>query len=330
VGPGFASGFFLNGSGPVGPPSVFPFQWSGIGFVAQISADGATIPFASQIDFGNGLALDNAGGVYLAGTTNSAPDFVKLGGATAFLMRVDSAGQSGATTISQVREFRMGGDLDDPDPFENGPVFAAGSIMVLTGIGLGPAEQVGAALSPSGTVANSLAGTSVTFDGVAAPLLSVQDGRVVCIVPFEAAKGNGMVQVQYNGAASNLVHIPIQPLAVELLSVSATTGSAGSAVTLFLAGMGSTDPPGVDGQINGSQSGKPVTAVDVQFSNYQGNTQVIANADLLYLGNAPGQVAGIMQINLQVPQLPPGSYSVEVLQGSLWAYDIGFSFTILP
>ena len=303
---------------------------SGTGFVAQVSADGVTIPFASPMDSGSAaLALDSAGDAYLAGTTNSAPDFVKVGGATAFLMRVDNAGQSVAT-IGQVREFHMGSDLDDPGGFGDGPVFAAGSIMVLTGAGLGPAEQVGAALSPSGTVANSLGGTSVTFDGVAAPLLSVQAGRVVSIVPFEAAKGNGMVQVQYNGAASNLVHIPIQPLAVELLSVSATTGSAGSAVTLFLAGMGSTDPPGVDGQVNGSRPAKPVTAVDVQFANYQGSTPVIGNADFLYLGNAPGQVAGIMQINFQVPQLPPGTYSVEVLQGSWWAYDLGFSFTIFP
>ena len=327
--PGSASGFFLNGPGPHGPPSVFPFQWSGTGFVAQISVDGATTPFASPMDTGLALALDSAGDAYLARPTSSLPDFLKVGGATAFLMRVDNAGQSGAT-IGQVREFRMGSDLDDPGGFGDGPMFAAGSIMVLTGAGLGPAEQVGAVLSPSGTVANSLGGTSVTFDGVAAPLLSVQAGRVVCIVPFEAAKGNGIVQVQYNGAASNLVHIPIQPLAVELLSVSATTGSAGSVVTLFLAGMGSTDPPGVDGQVNGSQPAKPVTAVDVQFANYQGSTPVIGNADLLYLGNAPGQVAGIMQINFQVPQLPPGTYSVEVLQGSWWAYDLGFSFTIFP
>ncbi len=36
------------------------------------------------------------------------------------------------------------------------------------------------------------------------------------------------------------------------------------------------------------------------------------NAEILYAGPAPGQVAGITQINIRVPQLPPAEYTFYV------------------
>ena len=50
----------------------------------------------------------------------------------------------------------------------------------------------------NGTVTNSLAGTQVLFDGVAAPMIYTLKGQVSAVVPYAVAgKTSTQVQVQY-------------------------------------------------------------------------------------------------------------------------------------
>ena len=158
----------------------------------------------------------------------------------------------------------------------------------------------------------SLAGVSVTFDGIPAPLLSVQAQKVVLIVPFGITdRTQTTIQAATNGAVSNAIRVPVSPTAVELLAVlnqdgtphsSSNPAAPGSVVTVYAAGLGQTNPPGVDGSTNGTGTLK--TPITVSIQGY--------NAQMLYAGPAPGQVAGVSQINFLVPQLPPNAYWLSV------------------
>jgi hypothetical protein len=52
------------------------------------------------------------------------------------------------------------------------------------------------------------------------------------------------------------------------------------------------------------------------------------DAELIYLGAAPGQVSAITQIDVRVPPLPPGQYTLKVGWGSpLWDFS-AFPFNV--
>jgi len=120
--------------------------------------------------------------------------------------------------------------------------------------------------------------------------------------------------VQRNGASSNSISLPPAQSMVEILALGNDDGKPnsaeraakpGSIVTVYAAGFGQTQPASVDGQVNGSGMRSPVSGpIIVQIGE--------EDAEILYAGPAPGQVAGIMQINFRVPQLAPGQYTVSV------------------
>ena len=296
-------------------PTVHPFQAeTGQGFVSEVSADGSAILFSSLLDLGRSLALDAAGNAFVTGTTTNS---------SVLLDRIDGAVPS-AVTVEEPQ--RLVPRLGSMFPW-NG--LASSEIIVLTGTGLGPDQEVTAQLTQAGSVATSLAGTSVMFDGVPAPLLSVQAERVVCIVPFEIANRQHSTTVMqvwsngsnwFNGSSSNAILLGATTSAVEVLSVvnqDGTLNSAdhpaapGSVVAVYAAGFGQTVPASVDGQINGTGTLK-ASPVGVNIANQ--------DAQILYAGPAPGQVAGITQINFQVPQLTPAQYTAYVGWGPLKTY----------
>src|SRR5262249_16781946 len=76
----------------------------------------------------------------------------------------------------------------------------------------------------------------------------------------------------------------------------------GSVVSIFATGEGQTNPLGVDAVINKTTLPlpKPQLAVSAEIN---GET-----AEVKYAGGAPGQVAGMLQVNVQVPaDIPHGS-----------------------
>ncbi len=78
------------------------------------------------------------------------------------------------------------------------------------------------------------------------------------------------------------------------LNSSSNPAPIGSIVTLFVTGEGQTTPAGVDGKIAGSV---PLPQVVQPVSVTIGNTV----ASIAYGGAAPGEVAGVMQLNVVVP-----------------------------
>lgn len=288
---------------------MHPFQAkTGAGFVSELSPDGSTLLFSSLLDSAQQLALDRSGNAFVIGASSDVPgtstDVISgPPNRPVLLVRVDAAVPSALTLEEPQRIVPSMMPWDD--------VLASGSIIVLTGTGLGPAQEVGPQLT-GGRLATTLAGTSITIDGVEAPLLSVQSGRVVCLVPFADPNFTGfpIVQAHVNGADSNSIKLAGGLTSIEVLAAVNADGSAnsasrpaapGSIVTLYAAGLGPTNPPSIDGQINDTTMRSLVAdPIGVKIGDQ--------DAEILFIGPAPGQVAGITQINFRVPQLTAGTY----------------------
>jgi uncharacterized protein (TIGR03437 family) len=177
---------------------------------------------------------------------------------------------------------------------------APGEIVRIIGRGIGPQNQAGANLTAGGTMATSIGGVQVTFNGVPAPLVTAQANQIVAITPFElTGLTSAAVQVQYNGFTSNTYTVSVVAQNPDTLAVansdwsanSATNPAQGSAVTIFLTGLGQTNPPAVDGSINRPPLAQPVTVPNITFT---GNYSV----SVTFLGAAAFEVAGVSQINV--------------------------------
>jgi uncharacterized protein (TIGR03437 family) len=82
---------------------------------------------------------------------------------------------------------------------------------------------------------------------------------------------------------------------------------AGSFVTIFVSGLGLTDPPEVDGQPN-LGPGRMLNPLTATLDN--------APAQILYAGPAPGLVAGVGQVNIALPaSAGSSSLSLQLVSG---------------
>jgi uncharacterized protein (TIGR03437 family) len=195
-----------------------------------------------------------------------------------------------------------------------GGAIAPGEMVVIYGLNMGPSALVPLQLNSAGMVANSLAGTQVLFNNVAAPLIYTSAGQVSAVVPYEVAgQTNVPVQVTYNGNASAAVSVPVAAAAPALFTINQQgTGQAaalnqdytlngpgnpaarGSVIQLFGTGEGSIQPAVADGTLANSA---PFPTPSLQISaTIDGQP-----AQVQYGGTAPGGVAGFLQVNLIVP-----------------------------
>ena len=206
-----------------------------------------------------------------------------------------------------------------------------GKIVVLYGSRVGPANLTGAQVGPDGKVSTTLAGTQVLFDGTPAPLVYASSGQLAAIVPYgvDGKKGT-QVQVRNNGLLSDVVALPVTPAAPSIFSVDFTGSGQGAIlnqdgvtvnstakparrgdiVSIYATGEGQTNPGGVDGKL----------ATAAPFPKPMQNVQVSINgipADVLYAGAAPGQVAGLMQVNVKIPAaVPAGELPIQIQVGT--------------
>jgi uncharacterized protein (TIGR03437 family) len=187
-----------------------------------------------------------------------------------------------------------------------------GEIVALFGANMGPASIVIPEVS-NGTFPNSLAGTQVLFDGVAAPMIYTRKDQVSAVVPYGVAgKTSTQVQVQYQGVLSNTLTAPVRATTPAIFSLDSTgvgpgailnqdtsinsTGNPAarlSVISIYSTGAGITTPASADGELIGA----PL--------RFLAQTTVVTiggvNAVVKYAGAAPGAVAGLTQINVEVP-----------------------------
>ncbi len=257
-------------------------------------------------------------------------DLATLAGMDPNYVQVDSQGRVYFSDGSNRRVRRLdpvqifpAGIMSDAT-FLSGAV-APGELVAIYGSGLGPAQPAMANLDPSGpALATSLAGAQITFDGVPAPMLYISATQAAALVPFAVASRQAtVIQVIYNGQATNAIMVPVASTAPGLFTAASsglgqasmlnqdyTPNSAdnraapGDIVMLYGTGGGQTSPESADGQW--------ITAADSLAASV---TVTIGGVDapVLYSGSAPGMVAGIFQINARVPDGAPSGAAVPVV-----------------
>jgi uncharacterized protein (TIGR03437 family) len=90
------------------------------------------------------------------------------------------------------------------------------------------------------------------------------------------------------------------------LNTAANPVAAGGSISLFATGEGQTLPAGVDGRLGGSTPTRPVLPVSVRIGGMPATFQ--------YAGSVKGQVAGLMQVNVMIPEgVQAGGYVPVVL-----------------
>ena len=191
---------------------------------------------------------------------------------------------------------------------------APGQIVALFGEGLGPAALTGARLNAEGAVAADIEGTRVLFDEFPAPMVYASTNQAAAIVPYEVAqRGSTEVTFETAGIRSNPLVLNITRSAPGLftqnssgtglgailnqdngLNSSTRPAAKGSIVVLYATGEGQTTPEGLSGRVAATIFPKPTLPVSVQVGG--------VDAEILYAGAAPGQVAGLLQVNLRVPE----------------------------
>jgi uncharacterized protein (TIGR03437 family) len=269
------------------------------------SGDGGAATSA-QLSVPLGLALDSSGNVYLADSENNAVRRLQLTGfAASITATVSAAGnQTGAV--------------------------APGELITLYGAALGPAGAATSAPYTNGQLPTSLAGTTVYFNGSPGPIVYTSANQVGAIVPFGTATGNLQIYVVNQNQSTAPVNIAVNAAAPALFTLNysgagqaaainnadnSVNGAAhpvaqGAYISLFATGLGQTNPPGSDGQLVTSplpQVALPVTAT------IGGKTAVVQ-----YAGGAQNVVAGVSQINLQVPTgLTAGANAVVITVGGV-------------
>jgi uncharacterized protein (TIGR03437 family) len=267
----------------------------------------------------------NFTGLYTAPPAVDGPTQVTV---TAQSFATPDAAATATITVTPLAISFPANGVTNAASLQNGPL-APGEIITIFGTSLGPVTLAGLQLDANGNVATTVGGTQVTFDGLPAPMVYAVSGQVAAIVPYEVAgKTSTQIVVSYNGAQSAPVTIPVTDASPALFTSNASgSGQAaivdqdglingpaigaarGSFVSLYGTGQGQTNPAGIDGTLaTGSVLPQPLLPVTVQIGGQ--------NATVYYAGAAPDLVAGVFQINVEVPTgLQPGNQPVVVTVG---------------
>ena len=308
--------FPVNSAGGNGPTIITasPLPGGNVGspYSQALDATGGTTPYTSwKVITGNlpqGISLTTLGGVLTALLTGTptAP------GTFTFTVQVTDSAR--ATGTKQFSLTISGGSPNGPSISASGIVNAAsyaggsvapGEIVTIYGPGLGPGTLVGFQVDANGNVPTLLAGTQVSFDGVAAPILYTSATQISVVVPYEiAGKASTQVQVMYQIQSSNSVAEPVAAVVPGIFTAdssghgqgaignqdgtvnsSSNPAPAGSIVFVYGTGEGQTNPSGADGKPDVSPAPTPVAQ--------PGMTATIGgmNAQVLYAGGVPGLVA---------------------------------------
>ncbi len=263
------------------------FTIAGNGTVG-FSGDGGPAT-AAQLNTPYGVAVDSTGNVYVADFANMA-------------IRLLTPAASTVTAVNAASGV--------------GLAISPGEIISLYGAALGPTAPAIQQPDANGFYGTLLAGTTVSFNGVNAPLIYTSASQINAIVPYEVANG-GManIQVNYQGQSVASQTLPVVVTAPGIFTANSSgTGPAsvinqdgsvnsvsnpahpGNTIVFYLTGEGQTNPGGVDGKTTPLPPARPPVpqqSVAVFLNGQQ--------AQLPYAAEAPGLVAGIMQVNAQIP-----------------------------
>jgi uncharacterized protein (TIGR03437 family) len=198
------------------------------------------------------------------------------------------------------------------------PILTPGAVVLIRGTSLGP--NISATLNQTGLYPATLGNTTVTFNGIPAPLLSSSPTAIKAVVPYGIA-GQATAQVvvtHYPQSTEEQVSaafsVPVAETSLAIFSRTQTgdwqndiqncdangcspnsaenPAPPGSIIVFFATGVAPWAGPGVDGSV----------AIVPRLYLGAGLTIGGQPAQILYAGVAPYQVWGVFQVNARVPE----------------------------
>jgi uncharacterized protein (TIGR03437 family) len=274
-----------------------------------------------QLDQPFGIAVDSSGNVYFTDGANSR---VRVLTPSATIVQLPSiaAVANAASNVS-------------------GPV-APGEIVVLTGSRLGPPQLTSASVGGDGLYDTQLASVSVRFSGIPARMIYASATQVAAIVPYEIGAPSVEVTVSNGELTSVPMTVPVSASAPGIFTLDSTgrgqaaavnhdgsiNGAAapakpGDFILLFATGEGQTFPDGVDGKPAVQPLPAPLLPVTVSIGGQTVQPE--------YAGGAPEEVAGVMQVNVEIPTdiTPSSAVPVAITVGGI-ASQTGVTIAVGP
>jgi uncharacterized protein (TIGR03437 family) len=296
----------------------------------------ATFPFTAAV-------TTTSGGTWLSVTPTSGNDPGSISvsvtavglaaGAYTGTITISSSNQNGATPATVTVSLVV---TTSPTPViasvANGASYSAGAVspgeeVAIFGTNFGPSTVVGATVT-GGAYPTTLSNTQVFFDGTAAPIIAVTNGQVNVMVPYGVSgRAATAVQVSYLGVLSTPISYNVAATVPGIYTLnqagsgqgaienqdysingSNNPAAKGSVVSIYMTGEGITSPPSVTGQLAVSLN-KPVLPVTATINGVAATVQ--------YAGSAPGEVYGVMQVNVQIPaNAPTGTLPIVITVGT--------------
>jgi uncharacterized protein (TIGR03437 family) len=229
----------------------------------------------------------------------------------------------------------------------SGPI-SPGEMVTLFGAGIGPPTAAYAIVDPStGKLATTIGGVQVLFNGIPAPMIYASSTQISAVVPYEMANvANPSVWIEYAGRASVAYPLSLGAAAMALFAQNASgsgpgailnqdnslngpdhPAAKGSIVQMFMTGEGQTYPQGVTGKITTLTLPPPqVTPAPVQPITVGIGVDPVLPT---YAGEAPDMVAGVMQLNVQIPQYAPsGALKITLWNGTNTSPQSGITVSV--
>jgi uncharacterized protein (TIGR03437 family) len=282
----------------------------------QVGSSGSTLPFILVASSAPWLTVDPTSGITPATITLTVdPTQVQVGNysATVTFSSTGAADQMLTVLLNVTAPLPTVSEVRNGASNLPGPV-SPGEIIVITGTSLGSDPLTNYMLEDD-VYATKLANTRVLVGGYAAPMVYASSSQVAAIVPYElAGKTSTFVQVEYLGQRSNAETVQMANTAPGVFTPNSAvmvpspvilnqdgstnspdnTESAGRLITVLCTGEGQTIPAGINGKLaDGSVLPAPVLPVTASINGMDATVQSY--------GAAPGQVAGIMQVQILVP-----------------------------
>lgn len=311
------------------------------------SGDGGAAT-AAQLDTPAAVACDASGNLFIA--EQAAIRRVSTGGTISTIasgispqaIAADAAGNvyevDGSNVVNLVRPASPPAVASAASNIAG--AISPGEIVTIYGSAMGPVELAKATPGSDGFYPTQVAGTVVTVNGIAAPLIYTWGTQVAAVVPYEITGVTAQVMVTYQGQAISTLSVPIGAAVPAIFTAdSSGTGQAaavnqdnsinstakpahvGDVITLFATGEGQTSPTGVDGKPAAQPLPRPVLPVTVTIGGQTAQVQ--------YAGGAPGEVAGVMQVNVTIPSgIQTGSAVPVVLQVGTAASPAGVTLAV--
>ena len=209
-----------------------------------------------------------------------------------------------------------------------------GELVTIFGTAIGPVTPAYATTDlATGKLATTIGGVQVLFNGIAAPMIYASATQISAVVPYEMAPiSSPSVWIKYVNQTSNaypLTSATTMPGVFTQNSSGSGPGSIlnqdytyngpnhaaakGSTVMVYMTGEGQTNPPGTTGLITTLSATPPLTPGPLLPIGVLINGQP---ALYVYAGEAPALVAGMMQLNVQIPSnAPSGDLPITVSIG---------------